>query len=291
MKVLVIGGNGQLGKTLSDTVSPSIAFKALDLPDIDITSAESVETVMSREKPDVVINAAAYTAVDRAENEPEMAFAINAKGPENLALSAKKDHFRLIHISTDYVFDGTACTPYRPDVPCRPLGVYGNTKYQGEVFVQSILDHFIILRTAWLYSRYGANFVLTMLRLMKEKEALNVVVDQVGSPTWTGTLSETIWNMVEKPEISGIYHCSDAGVASWYDFAVAIQEEALRLGILEKKIPVSPILSKDYPTPAKRPSYSVLDCTQTWRDLDMSPLHWRSALQKMMHPEKQAGGF
>lgn len=283
MKVLVIGGNGQLGKTLSDTVPNAIDFKALDLPDIDITSRKSVDTVIFKEKPDVVINAAAYTAVDRAENEPDTAFAVNAKGPENLALAAKQNHFRLIQISTDYVFDGTACTPYASDAPCRPLGVYGSTKHQGEVFVQSILDQFIILRTSWLYSRYGSNFVLTMLRLMKEKDSLNVVFDQVGSPTWTGTLAKTIWKMVEKPALSGIYHYSDAGVASWYDFAVAIQEKALGLEILEKKIPVFPILSRDYPTPAKRPSYSVMDCTQTWNDTDELPVHWQDALQMLMN--------
>lgn len=283
MKVLVIGGNGQLGKTLADTVPGPVEFNSLDLPDIDITRKDSVDAVLSREKPDVVINAAAYTAVDKAEKEPDTAFAINARGPENLALFAKKHNIRLIQVSTDYVFDGRGCTPYTPDAPCRPLGVYGKSKHEGEIKVQSILDRFIILRTSWLYGRYGSNFVLTMLRLMKEKESLGVVFDQVGSPTWTGTLADMIWKIVNRPELSGIYHCADAGVASWYDFAVAIQEEAVRLGILDTKIPISPILTSDYPTPAKRPAYSVLDCTTTWRDTGTkNPVHWQSALHMMM---------
>ncbi|BBO80291.1 NAD(P)-dependent oxidoreductase [Desulfosarcina ovata subsp. sediminis] len=282
MNILIIGGNGQLGQTLSRTAPDHIDFKSLDLPEFDITNSENVATVVGKEKPDVIINASAYTAVDKAEEEPELAFAVNATGPGNLAVAAKNTGSRLIHISTDYVFDGTACTPYQPDAPCTPLGVYGRTKRQGEINVQEALDDYVIIRTSWLYSQYGNNFVLTMLRLMQEREELKVVCDQVGSPTWASTLAMAIWAVIEKPNLTGIYHWSDAGVASWYDFSSAIQEEAYRLGLLNKPIPISPIRSDAFPTPAKRPSYSVLDCMQSWHEFEANPMHWRTALKKML---------
>ncbi|BBO87681.1 dTDP-4-dehydrorhamnose reductase [Desulfosarcina ovata] len=282
MNILIIGGNGQLGQTLSRTAPDHIDFKSLDLPEFDITNSENVATVVGKEKPDVIINASAYTAVDKAEEEPELAFAVNATGPGNLAVAAKNTGSRLIHISTDYVFDGTACTPYQPDAPCTPLGVYGRTKRQGEINVQEALDDYVIIRTSWLYSQYGNNFVLTMLRLMQEREELKVVCDQVGSPTWASTLAMAIWAVIEKPNLNGIYHWSDAGVASWYDFTVAIQEEAYHLGLLNKPIPISPIRSDAFPTPAKRPSYSVLDCMQSWHEFEANPMHWRTALKEML---------
>jgi dTDP-4-dehydrorhamnose reductase len=282
MKALIIGGNGQLGKSLSLTVPETVLFRSLDLPDIDITHLKSVEALVGDEKPDVIINASAYTAVDRAEEESDLAFAVNATGPKNLAVSAKKHHSRLIHVSTDYVFDGTACRPYPPEASCNPLGAYGRSKQQGEIQVQATLDDSVIVRTSWLYSRFESNFVLTMLRLMAERDELKVVADQVGAPTWAFTLASTIWAIAAKPYLKGIYHWTDAGVASWYDFAVAIQEEAIGAGRLARQIPIHPITTGQFPTTAKRPSYSVLDCSRTWLDCKTDPLHWRAALRKML---------
>lgn len=282
MKILIIGGKGQLGRTLSETAPEYFDLKSFDLPEFDITNLENVETIVDSEKPEVIINASAYTAVDRAEEEPDLAYAVNATGPKNLAVAARKTGIRLIHISTDYVFDGTACKPYPPDAPCNPLGVYGRTKRQGEIDIQSTVDDYVIIRTSWLYSKYGNNFVLTMLRLMQEREELKVVYDQVGCPTWASTLAMAIFAVAGKPNLNGIYHWSDAGVASWYDFAVAIQEEAYHLGLLNKTIPIFQIRSDAFPTPAKRPSYSVLDCIQSWHEFKANPMHWRSALREML---------
>ena len=282
MKVLLIGANGQLGKTLRESVPKEIELVALDLPDIDITDLQQVESTIAETRPDIIVNSAAYTAVDRAEEEPEVAIAVNAIGPKNLAMAAKHCGARLIHVSTDYVFDGTAGTPYTPHTGCNPLGIYGKSKRQGELNILDAMDNFVIIRTSWLYSKYGNNFVLTMLRLMREREQLNIVADQIGGPTWTFSLAQAIWKLSLKNNLSGIFHFSNAGVASWYDFAIAIQEEAVLLGRLKKWIPIDPIRTERYPTPAKRPLYTVLDCTRTWHDFDISPIHWRVALRLML---------
>jgi dTDP-4-dehydrorhamnose reductase len=282
MKALIIGAKGQLGTTLTHTAPPAVDCLPLDLPEIDITDADAVFSVVGVEAPDVIINASAYTAVDRAEEEVDLAFAVNATGPRNLALAAKKTGARLIHVSTDYVFDGTACTPYPPDAPCRPLGVYGKSKRQGEINVLDVLEDPLIMRTSWLYSQYGNNFVLTMLRLMNQRDELKVVADQVGGPTWAFTLAAATWTVAGKEDLKGTYHWSDAGVASWYDFAVAIQEEALALGLIGKPIPIHPITTAEYPTPTARPAYSVLNCTASWHDLGVAPTQWRVALRRML---------
>jgi dTDP-4-dehydrorhamnose reductase len=282
MKALIIGGKGQLGTTLTQTAPESIEYLSLDLPEIDITDADTVETVVGDEKPDVIINASAYTAVDRAEEDVDRAFAVNATGPKNIALAAKRAGCRLIHVSTDYVFDGTACTPYPPEATCSPIGVYGKSKRQGEINVLEVIDDPVIIRTSWLYSQSGNNFVLTMLRLMNERDEIKVVADQIGSPTWASTLAKAIWAVVGKKQLKGIYHWSDAGVASWYDFAVAIQEEALSLGILKNAIPIHPIRTDQFPTLTERPSYSVLNSTGSWHDFNIVPLYWRTALRQML---------
>ena len=282
MKALIIGGNGQLGTTLTRTVPETIEHISMDLPDVDITNTRNVEAVVGELEPDVIINASAYTAVDKAEENVELAFSVNATGPKNLALAAKKNNIRLIHVSTDYVFDGTACTPYPPDAPCNPLGVYGQSKRQGELNILELLDDPVIIRTSWLYSKYGNNFVLTMLKLMKERDQLKVVADQIGSPTWANTLAQAIWTVVIKEQLKEIYHWSDAGVTSWYDFAVAIGEEGMRLGILTNSIPIIPIRSKDFPTKAKRPFYSVLDSMRSWSIFGTNPMQWRVALRQML---------
>jgi dTDP-4-dehydrorhamnose reductase len=282
MKVLIVGANGQLGTTLVQTAPAAVDWEAVDLPECDITHGEAVDALVAAKQPDVVINAAAYTAVDRAEEAVAAAFAVNATGAKNLAVAVKKRGVRLIHVSTDYVFDGTACRPYPPQAPCRSIGVYGRSKREGEVYILNLIDDPVIIRTAWLYSSYGSNFVLTMLRLMRERDRIQVVSDQVGAPTWAMTLARAIWSMVQKPRLKGIYHWCDAGAASWYDFAVAIQEEALRIGHLKQAIPIRPIPSEAYPTAAQRPAYSLLDCQASWRDLGLEPLHWRVALRQML---------
>jgi dTDP-4-dehydrorhamnose reductase len=282
MKALIIGGRGQLGTTLTQTVPESIACRSLDLPEIDVTDARAIEAVVGDEKPDVIINASAYTDVDRAEKDVDLAFAVNATGPRNIALAAKHSGCRLVHVSTDYVFDGTACTPYPPEAPSSPSGVYGKSKRQGELNVLDVIEDPVIIRTSWLYSQYGNNFVLTMLRLMNEREELKVVVDQVGGPTWASTLAAAIWAVVDKDDLKGIYHWSDAGVTSWYDFAIAIQEEALACGLIGKPIPIHPITTAEYPTLTTRPAYSALNCSASWRDLGVKPVQWRVALRHMI---------
>ena len=212
------------------------------------------------------------------------AYLVNESGPRNIARACSATGCRFIHISTDFVFDGKSPLPYLPNDTPRPLGVYGDSKLQGEKAVDEETNgEALIIRTAWVYSAHGSNFVKTMLKLMRERGQLNVIYDQAGSPTWVRTLANTVWtSVVSFPKAKGIYHWTDAGVASWYDFAVAIQSEALTLGLLNKEIPIVPIRTRQYPTPAKRPSYTVLDCSRTWSDFSISPVHWMVSLKKML---------
>ena len=195
--------------------------------------------------------------------------------------------FELVHVSTDFVFDGSASRPYAPEAPAAPLGEYGRSKRAGEIAVQQALPDALILRTGWVYSSFGGNFVKTMLRLMGERDELNVVSDQVGTPTWAHGLAEAVWAAASREQLRGIYHWSDAGVCSWYDFSVAIHEEALALGLLSKAVKVRPILASAYPTPAQRPAYSVLDKSNTWRDFALEGIHWRSQLRAMLAELKE----
>jgi dTDP-4-dehydrorhamnose reductase len=282
VKVLIIGGNGQLGTTLVQTAPETVTMRSLDLPAFDVTNGDGVQATVAAERPDVIVNASAYTAVDRAEEEADLAFRINATGPQYLARAARKAGARLIHVSTDYVFDGRACTPYAPDAPCNPLGVYGKSKREGENHILNEMDAPVIIRTAWLYSQYGSNFVLTILRLLKEKPELKVVADQVGGPTWATTLARAIWKTVAQTNLNGIFHWTDAGVTSWYDFAVAIAEEAMARGLIAKAVPIHPITTAEYPTLTTRPAYSVLDSTASWRALELVPMQWRVALRQML---------
>ena len=281
-KVLITGGNGQLGYELQRTNPDGYSCLATDVADLDITDANAVNAYIEENQPDIVINAAAYTAVDKAEEEQELAIAINTTGAANLAQACKDNGIRLMQVSTDFVFDGKACSPYPVDAPTEPDGYYGLTKRDGDLRVQEILgDDAFIIRTSWLYSANGNNFVKTMLKLMKERESLGIIADQIGTPTWANSLAQAIWKAIEK-NITGIHHWSDAGVASWYDFAYAIMEEGVALGLLDKEIEINPITTADYPTPASRPSYSVMDKTSTWQALGFKSEHWRVALRQMM---------
>lgn len=286
LKVLVTAKNGQLGWELNQTLPSNVDAIFLDSKELDITSAESIAQKVNSFQPDLIINAAAYTAVDNAESDREAAYLVNHQGAKNLALACKEVGAKLIHVSTDFVFDATKNTPYQPKDDTNPLGVYGASKLAGEQAIIEILaDQASIIRTAWVYSTHGNNFVKTMLRLMAEKDQLGVVTDQVGTPTYAKNLAKAIWQLVlqSKENSAGkIYHWTDLGTASWYDFAVAIQELGVEAGILKKVIPVSPIKASQYPTPAKRPAYSVLDTSALREDLDTPGTHWREALKTMI---------
>jgi len=283
VKVLITGSLGQLGMELQRSAPKNIELTAIDYEQLDITDRDSVIQFVVENKPSVIINAAAYTAVDKAETESDLAFAVNAAGPENLAVAAKRISARLIHVSTDYVFDGTSSTPYTPDAMTSPLGEYGSGKLEGEKRVADVLgESYVVVRTAWLYSPHGNNFVKTMLRLMSSRDSISVVADQVGTPTSAKTLADAIWKFIDNTALSGVYHFTDNGVASWYDFAVAIMEEALVTGMLDKEVDVCPISTVDYPTPTQRPACSVLDKSKTLNDLAINGVHWRKVLREML---------
>ena len=285
-KVLVVGAGGQLGQELQRTSGPDIECLPMTRAQLDIADLAAVTQCLAAVAPQLVINAAAYTAVDKAESEVDAAQRGNVAGPLALAQACAQQGVRLIHISTDFVFDGSASQPYKPDAATAPLGEYGRSKRAGELAVQSVLPQALILRTGWVYSRYGSNFVKTMLRLMSERDDLAVVADQVGTPTWAHGLAEAVWASAARPQLSGIYHWSDAGVCSWYDFAVAICEEALALGLLARPVNIRPIAAIEYPTPACRPAYSVLDKSDSWRDFALAGVHWRQQLRAMLEDYK-----
>ena len=277
--VLVTGASGQLGRALLAARPAATRVIACTRSDLDITDASAVAARLDRDAPQVLINAAAYTAVDRAETDRDAAFAANATAPAILAAACAMRGIRLLHVSTDFVFGGDHGTPYAPDATPRPLGVYGRSKLAGEEAVLASDAPTLIVRTGWVYSEGPGNFLATMLRLHRERDELTVVADQVGTPTAASTLAACLWAGAARPGLAGIYHVSDAGVCSWYDFAVAIGEEAAALGLLERPARVRPIRTVDYPTAATRPAYSVLDKTATWRDLAVEPRHWRAALR------------
>ena len=282
MKILLTGAGGQVGRAFCTLAPAGASVAALTHADLDITDAAQVQRAVAAHAPQWIVNAAAYTAVDAAESARAAAHALNASAVGYLAQAATRAHARLVHLSTDFVFDGRASNPYEPDALTAPIGVYGATKLAGEQ--QALADDApsIVVRTSWVYAAYGQNFVRTMLRLMAAKPEVRVVCDQIGSPTWASGLAQILWRMIEIDAPGGIHHWCDAGVASWYDFAIAIQEEALQRGILAQAIPVLPIRSAQYPTAAKRPAYSVLDADRT-RALTGAPaVHWRAQLRKML---------
>jgi dTDP-4-dehydrorhamnose reductase len=288
MKVVIAGAGGQLGTELARSVPVGISTVLLRHAQCDIGDTAAVAEMMAREAPDVVINAAAYTAVDKAEAEIATAERINRDGPRNLAQTS--DRHRLLHVSTDFVFDGAQSEPYSVDDPTRPLSIYGRTKRDGEVPVVALGHRGLVVRTSWVYSQSGNNFVKTMLRLMSSRPEVRVVADQIGAPTWAHGLAQALWAAVQRPQVQGLHHWQDAGTASWYDFAVAIEEEALALALLTSPVQVMPITTADYPTLAKRPAFSLLDCRSTRTQLDLMPPHWRVNLRKMLRELKESNG-
>ncbi|MDB6087301.1 MAG: rmlD [Gammaproteobacteria bacterium] len=282
MKILITGIGGQVGRSLAGSVPAHVQVVGVAHKDLDISDEGAVGSYVRTHAPDVIINAAAHTAVDRAESEPELARRVNGDGPRHLATAAREIGARLIHLSTDFVFDGASSVPYRPDSPTNPLSVYGVTKLAGEAAVLGLIpEHSVILRTSWVYAAEGSNFVRTMLRAMNANGSVRVIADQVGTPTSARSLAETLWAIVDKPDIEGIHHWTDGGVASWYDFAVAIAEEGAHLGLVSSDVSVTPIATVEYPTPARRPSYSVLD-KRSLTALGFVPVHWRKRLRSVL---------
>lgn len=282
MKVLITGARGQVGRAVISGAPATAQLIAVTHGELDIGDASAVEKYVASAKPDVIVNAAAYTAVDRAESEPDLARRVNTEGPANLARVAARTHARLVHLSTDFVFDGTASKPYQPGDPTNPLSVYGSTKRDGEIAVRAALPAAVVLRTAWVYDATGRNFLLTMLRLLRERGTVRVVAEQFGSPTAAHSIAEAIWAILARPAVAGTHHWTDSGVASWYDFAVAIAEESAAVGKGSATANVIPIGTADYPTPAKRPRFSVLDKTETCAALELTPRHWRQNLRKVI---------
>jgi len=285
MKALITGAKGQLGWSLQRTAPAGAELLCTDVAELDICDTKAVDAFVAQHKPDVIFNAAAYTAVDKAESEEDIALRINAEAVGNLARAAGTAGICLVHVSTDFVFDGTRGIPYAPDAPTTPVSAYGRTKLAGE---QAAGKDALIVRTAWVYGSKGHNFVRTMLRLMAERDEVRVVADQIGTPTFATALAKALWTL-HNAEVSGVYHYTDSGAASWYDFAVAVQEEALALGLLERAVPIIPIATSDYPTPAQRPHYSVLDKGTTFSIMGEVAPHWRINLRRMLQDVKHNG--
>jgi len=282
VRVLLTGAGGQLGRALVSTAPPGAELRALGRDRLDIADAAAVAAAAGAFRPEIVINAAAYTAVDRAESEPEAARQGNVRGPMLLAEAAAAVGARMIHVSTDFVFNGTQSRAYTPDDEPDPISVYGRTKLEGERAVSEILgEGAVVVRTAWVYSAWGRNFVNTMLRLMREHEEVGVVADQVGTPTAATSLARALWALAAEG-CGGVFHWTDAGVASWYDFAVAIAEEGRTAGLLDRPVAVRPITTADYPTPAKRPAFSMLDWRSTAKRTGLTPRHWRENLRDVL---------
>jgi dTDP-4-dehydrorhamnose reductase len=287
IKVMLTGKDGQLGKALLEKIPAGIEVVALGRQDLDLSNKESCHNAVLEYRPDWVLNAGAYTAVDRAESEPDLAMAVNAVAPEAFAQALGEVGGRLLQVSTDFVFNGTQAHPYHPDQPVDPISVYGATKAEGERLVQKALPatSYCILRTSWVYGPVGNNFCLTMLRLHRLKsaqnETLNVVADQIGCPTSAWNLACACWSAINHGT-SGIHHFCDAGAASWYDFAIAIGDAGVAAGIIDQSAKVLPITSSEYPTPAKRPGYSLLDCTATRIALKLEANHWQKELSKVI---------
>jgi dTDP-4-dehydrorhamnose reductase len=295
MKLLLLGAAGQVGRELCRISWPAgTALLALDRPDIDIADRDAVFAAVARERPDIIVNTAAYTAVDRAESEPDAAWAANCAGPGNLAAACRERAVPLIHMSTDYVYDGTKTGPYREDDPVNPLGVYGKSKEAGDRAAREALPEHVILRTAWVYSPHGHNFVKTMLRLAAERPVLRVVADQTGLPTSAADIAAAIREIIRQVDAGntkwGTYHFAGGGAVTWHGFAEAIFELAAPWRGPPPR--VEAIATAEYPTPARRPANSVLDCTRIGEAFGIAPRPWREALADVireLHESEAAG--
>jgi dTDP-4-dehydrorhamnose reductase len=283
MKVIITGKGGQLAWELEQLAPEGVEVISVGRKELDISNESQVLEFITNFKPDVVINAAAYTAVDKAEEDVDAAYAVNELGTKYLATACKGVNAKLLHVSTDFVYDGSNSTPYHTNATPNPINVYGASKLAGDILLQEIMPTAsVIVRTAWVYSVNGNNFVKSMLRLMQEKPQLGIICDQVGTPTWANGLAKWLWAVAAKPKVFGIYHWTDAGVASWYDFAIAIQELGIEKGLLKEVIPILPIPTSAYPTPAKRPAFSVIDKSSAEKISGIKTTHLRKQLSAMI---------
>jgi dTDP-4-dehydrorhamnose reductase len=282
VRVLVLGGGGQVATAVVAAAPAQHHVVARTRAELDIGDAGAVARAFAETGAEWVVNAAAYTAVDLAEDQAAQAIAVNDTAVGVLAAAASTAGCRLLHLSTDFVFDGKSNRAYLPGDQTNPLSVYGVSKLGGERHVLDSAGAGIVLRTAWVYAATGRNFVLTMLRLMREKEQVSVVCDQIGTPTWAAGIATAIWGLIEAGAPGGVYHWTDLGVASWYDFAVAIQDEALARGLLRRAVPITPIPSTAYPTRARRPAFSVLESGCTRALIKAPARHWRHNLRTML---------
>jgi dTDP-4-dehydrorhamnose reductase len=288
MKILITGAQGQVGKELVSIANQrGYNVIAAGRTELDITQLKNVEDVIQSHSPDIVINAAAYTAVDKAEEEQDIAYAINRDGADNLATVCAKQNIPLLHISTDYVFDGSKTEPYNETDEVSPLGVYGNSKWQGEEAIRQKLSAHIILRVAWVFGVQGNNFVKTMLRLGKEREELNVVADQFGGPTPAKNIAETLMILAERYQKDknlqwGTYHYCGTEKTNWSDFAKEIFKQAKEKGLIDKEIKVNAITTAQYPTPTKRPINSMLNCAKIYNTFDIEMPRWNKILKDII---------
>jgi dTDP-4-dehydrorhamnose reductase len=282
MKILVLGGAGQVARAVAASAPANHDLIVKTRKDLDIADEAALDRALADSGADWVVNGAAYTAVDLAEKEAAEARKINATAVGMLAQAALRARCRLLHLSTDFVFDGKSNRAYLPADPPNPLSVYGATKLEGEQQVLNQGGDAMVLRTAWVYASTGRNFALTMLRLMRERDEVRVVCDQIGTPTWATGIARAIWGLIDAAAAPGIYHWTDLGVASWYDFAVAIQDEALARGLLSRAVPIIPIPTAAYPTPAQRPTFSVLNSDSTRAVISVPAQHWRHNLRMML---------
>jgi dTDP-4-dehydrorhamnose reductase len=276
-KILITGSKGQLGNEMRvlSTQYPAYSFLFTDLEELDITDSDALVNFFTKEKPDFVVNCAAYTAVDKAEDDVELCYKINRNAVRNLGAATKSIHAKIIHVSTDYVFDGTSYIPYTEDMPVCPATVYGKSKLAGEQTLMDVCPESVIIRTSWLYSSFGNNFVKTMIKLGNERAHLNVIFDQVGTPTYAADLATVIMKVIDSGNfVRGIYHFSDEGVCSWYDFTKEIH------AIADINCDVKPIESKDYPTPTPRPHYSVLNKAKIKSTYGIEIPYWKDSLRK-----------
>lgn len=283
MKILVTGAYGQLGSEIKDLSAnyPDSTFIFVDREGMPLDDLQKVEDVLNVERPDLIVSGGAYTAVDKAESEPDLVDMVNHRAVAVMAKWAKENEKRLIHISTDYVFQGNSSTPLREDEPTDPINVYGLSKQKGEEAIAASQADAIIIRTAWVYSTYGANFVKTMIRLMTERDEISVIADQIGSPTYARDLARAILDIIHNGRwTKGIYHFSNEGQISWFDFAVAIRE------LKELDCKINPIPTEQYPTPAKRPKFSLLDKTKIKETFGVQVPHWKESLQEMLMDDR-----
>lgn len=281
--IWVIGNAGMLGTEVTTILTKEFDNVVATDREVSILELEALREFVSFKDIDWIVNCSAYTAVDKAEEDVDFCYALNEKGVANIAEVAKEIGAKMVHVSTDYVFDGNSSTPLSEDAPTAPIGVYGASKLAGEKQIVQNLDEHFIIRTAWLYGEHGNNFVHTMLRLMADKDELGVIADQIGSPTWAFDLASLIADVIKQNSTAyGIYHYSNEGEISWHGFAEAILEIGNEKGLLSKKIPVNPLTTDQYPTPAKRPAYSLLNKTKVKETFGVEVPHWKDSLNQFL---------